>query len=190
MTGGHEGGGSSGAELPRRVVVLGPKAAYWIVAGYFGLAAGLGAFILGIAVYSTIMAGFETQVLLVDALVAFVCGLPAILLAPRFFSERRGGTLEVGPEGVRKSIGNRPEQLIPWADVTEVTHGLRRVRIGKTSGVGEAVRIRGSQELLPVEADEITYKVDHERFLEGIRFIAENAQAHGVAVRLADSADW
>lgn len=171
-------------------MALGPKAAYWVVAGYFGLAAGLGAFILGIMVYNVLQTRFDLQTMIIGAIVAVVCGLPAMLLAPRFRSERRGGTLEVGPTGVRKSIGDRRVQLVSWQEMTEITTGLRRVHVGKTSAVGEAVRIRGSRELLPLEVDEITYKVDHDRFVEAIRLIAEAAKARAVAVTSASSPDW
>ena len=173
-----------------RTVSLGPKATYWRALGPIGFCTALAAFSVSVIVYDFVARGYQSAENEFGAWILLaVFGLGALAFVPSAMAARRGGILVVDALGVRLVDGHA-NRLVPWADMAQVDSGPRRIWLGKTSGVGDAIRIRGSKELLPIEVDEINYRVDHTAFQEATTLIVATARAHGAAVSSLSKEDW
>lgn len=173
-----------------RTVELGPKAGYWRSLAPFALMAPFAAFSVALTSYDYVSTGFHPADNAIGAwiLLAFF-GIGALVFLPGVLSSRKPSRLSVDATGAQLSRGNR-ERRIPWDEMTEVTWGPRRIRLGKTSAVGEGLRIRGTSELLPIEVDEITYCVDHDALAETIRLVVDTARKRHLAVTTPTSPEW
>ena len=173
-----------------RSLTLGPKAGYWRALGPFAVMAPFAVFFAGLTTYDYVSTGFRPADGVIGAWILFgFFGAGAVVFLPGLLASRKDCTLGVDASGVRFVRGKK-EQRIPWVEMTEVTWGPRRTRLGKTAAVGEAVRIRGSSELLPIDADEVTYRIDHSAWIETVALIADTARGHGAVVTSPSSPEW
>ncbi len=173
-----------------RTLELGPKTGYWRSLAPFALMASFAAFMAMLTVYDYVSTGLHPGDGVIGAwiLLAFFA-MVALVFFPGVLSSRKPSRLSVDATGVQLSRGNH-RQRIPWDEVTEVTSGPRRVRLGKSSAEGEGLRIRGASELLPIEVDEVTYRVDHDSLAEMIRLVVDTARKRHLAVTTPTSLEW
>ncbi len=176
--------------VSERRLVLGPKTAYWRAVAPFAVTAPVAAFLAILTADAYLLTDFRPSGDVIGGWVLLaIFGIGAVVFLPSVLASRKPGTFTVDETGVRFARGNR-EQRIRWSDMTEVTWGPRRVRLGKTSVVGEALRIRGSAELLPIDVDEILYRIDHAAWAETVSFVVDAARRHHAVVTTPASPEW